>query len=82
MKKVSIIIPTYNEGANVDQIYTQLSSLFAESLNAYQLEIVFSDNASQDDTFERIQSLAQKDSKVKGIRLSRNFGFQPNILPL
>ncbi|MCB1069211.1 MAG: glycosyltransferase family 2 protein [Kiritimatiellae bacterium] len=80
MKTVSVIIPTYNEGENADRIYHQLVDLFDTGLTTYRLEIVFSDNASQDDTYDRITRLAEADPRVKGIRLSRNFGFQQNIL--
>ena len=80
MKTVSVIIPTYNEGENADRIYHQLVDLFDTGLTTYRLEIVFSDNASQDDTYDRITRLAEADARVKGIRLSRNFGFQQNIL--
>lgn len=79
-RKISIIVPVYSEGENVDLIYARVSALFAGPLVEYDLELIFSDNASEDDTYDRIRKIAGKDPRVKGIRLSRNFGFQANIL--
>lgn len=80
MKRVSIAIPAYNEGANIDRIYTLLNDLFSGRLAHYELEIIFSDNSSTDDTFARIEQISRRDSRVRGISLSRNFGFQINVL--
>lgn len=79
-RKISIIVPVYNEGENIDLIYERVRALFAGNLARYQLELIFSDNASSDDSFHRIRALSARDERVRGIRLSRNFGFQANIL--
>lgn len=79
-KLLSIIIPVFNEGENVDAIYRQTTETFGKLLSVYDYEIIYSDNASEDDSYDRIRKLASKDGRVKGIRLSRNFGFQANIL--
>ena len=79
-RKISIIVPVYNEGENVDAIYARIAALFSGALSGYDLELVYSDNASTDDSFERIRRLAAQDKRVRGLRLSRNFGFQANIL--
>lgn len=80
MKKITLVIPVYNEGENVNRIYESICASVESGLNAYELEILYSDNASNDDSYERIKELAQKDPRVKGIQLSRNFGYQANIL--
>ena len=79
-KQISVIIPVFNEGANVDAIYQRVRQVFAKDLPGYEYEVIYSDNASTDDSYDRIRALAQVDERVRGIRLSRNFGFQANIL--
>lgn len=80
MKKISIVIPVYNEGPNVEMIYGEVCLVFEQGLKEYELEIIFSDNCSSDDTYARIKKLQATDSRVRGICLSRNFGYQANIL--
>lgn len=80
MKLLSVVIPVYNENENVDFIYQRLCDVYQRELSHYALEIIFSDNCSTDDTYARIQRLQQADPRVRGIRLSRNFGYQANIL--
>jgi glycosyltransferase involved in cell wall biosynthesis len=80
MRTITIIVPVYNEEPNIDLIYGRICAVFEGALARYQLELIFSDNASSDGSFERIRLLAAKDARVRGIRLSRNFGFQANIL--
>jgi polyisoprenyl-phosphate glycosyltransferase len=79
-KLLSVIIPVYNEGENVEFIYNQIDYLSVGDLKSHHFEILFSDNGSDDDSYQRIRDLASRDNRVKGIRLSRNFGFQANIL--
>ncbi len=80
MKTITVIVPVFNEGENVDIIYSGIVEVFERDLSQYRLEIVFSDNGSGDDTYARIMRLSEVDERVKGIRLSRNFGYQANIL--
>lgn len=79
-KTISVIIPVFNEGENVEAIYRQVCEVFSTTLSDFEYEIIYSDNASTDNSYRRIQELAGKDPRVRGIRLSRNFGFQANIL--
>jgi dolichol-phosphate mannosyltransferase len=52
-----------------------------ESLDKkYHFEFLFSDNHSSDDTWEKIHKLAVSDKRVKGIRFTRNIGFQESIM--
>nr|WP_310524532.1 glycosyltransferase family 2 protein [Polymorphobacter sp.] len=76
---VSVLVPAYNEEANVDTAYTRIARVF-DGLSGYECEIIFSDNHSTDRTFERLQRIAEKDSRVRIIRLSRNFGYQRSLL--
>lgn len=73
MKSISLIIPAYNEQANILPIYKKIIQVLKKHrMRSYQ--IVFIDDGSQDKTFEQIMSIGKKDKKVKGIRLKRNYG--------
>ncbi len=79
MKKISIIIPFYNEKENIPKIYNELIQVMKEKLSKYKFEIILMDNHSTDGSFDIAMSIADKDHSVKAIRLSRNFGYQANI---
>ena len=82
MKKkllISIAIPVKNEIDNLDKLYARLLNLSTE-LNEFDFEFVFSDNSSTDGTWENIRSLAFSDNRVKGVRFSKDIGFQRSIL--
>ena len=74
MKKISILVPCYNEEENVVPMSKALSDVMQTSLGTYDYEIVFIDNHSTDLTRPRIEEICQKDSRIKAIFNSRNFG--------
>lgn len=75
MKKVSILIPCYNEQDNVVPMHEELTKLFAEQLPQYRYEIIFIDNYSTDMTRLRLRKICEEDRKhVKVILNARNFG--------
>jgi glycosyltransferase involved in cell wall biosynthesis len=76
---ISLVMPVYNEEANLDRAYAALTAVFKE-LPQYDLEFIFTDNHSEDRTFERLVALAKADSRVKAIRFTRNYGFQRSLL--
>lgn len=79
MKKISIIIPFFNEQDNIEKIYNELISVTQELKN-YNFEILFMDNCSTDSSFSIVTSLKSQDTRIKSFRQSRNFGYQINIL--
>lgn len=70
---VCIVLPCYNEEANIDELYERLVKVFA-GLPCYAFEMLFIDNASTDGTVARIQALINRDPRVKLIVNARNFG--------
>lgn len=74
MKKISVLVPTFNEQDNVVPLYNELTDIFAKSLNNYSYEIIFIDNFSNDSTRKYLQELCEKDMNVKAIFNARNFG--------
>jgi glycosyltransferase involved in cell wall biosynthesis len=79
-RKISVVIPFYNEVENIHRIYDELSEIRRGILSAYDFEIVFMDNHSTDGSFGLAVEIAACDVGVKVVRLSRNFGYQANIL--
>ncbi len=73
MKKLSIIIPCYNEEENINLIYKSILEL-KEDID-YNFEIIFINDGSKDKTFETIKNLnPTKKVIIKAINFSRNFG--------
>lgn len=77
---ISISIPVLNESGNIHALYARLDALGRQMRDKCELEFVFSDNHSDDDTWELLAELAQRDPRVRAIRFSKNFGFQRSIL--
>lgn len=74
MKKVSILIPCYNEEENVVPMSEAIVQLFTSELSQYDYELVFIDNDSQDNTRRLLREICAKNSKVKAIFNAKNFG--------
>lgn len=75
MKTITIVVPTYNEEANIQSIYDRVQEVFAASLSDYGMQLLFIDNDSQDGTRALIRELAEKDERVQAIFNATNFGF-------
>ena len=78
MKKISIIIPAYNEELVINECYKRFINVFA-GLEQYNHEIIFINDGSKDKTLELLKQIAEKDPKVKIISFSRNFGHQAAV---
>ena len=74
MKKISIVVPTYNEEENVKPLSEAIIDEFAKSLPEYDYEIIFIDNDSQDATRPILRKLAEGNKKIKAIFNAKNFG--------
>lgn len=73
MKKISILIPCYNEEENVIPISDAVVKQMLE-LGKYDYEILFIDNCSKDKTREKIEEVCAKNKKVRAIFNTKNFG--------
>ena len=73
MKKISIIIPAYNEEESLPILYERLSKLM-EAMNSYEFEILFINDGSKDKTIEIIKSMREKDNRICYVDFARNFG--------
>lgn len=73
MKKISIIIPAYNEQESLPILYERLTKLM-ETLNNYDFEVLFVNDGSKDQTIEIIKELREKDKRICYVDFARNFG--------
>lgn len=73
LKKISILIPAYNEQEVLRHLYERLNKLAGET-RGYQFEFLFVNDGSRDKTLEIIKSYAAKDPRIAYVNLSRNFG--------
>lgn len=74
MKKISILIPCYNEEENVGPISQAVIEIMERELPAYDYELVFIDNDSTDGTRPIIRKLCAGNPRIKAIFNARNFG--------
>ena len=72
-RKVSICVPCYNEQDNVRPVYEAITHEMA-NIPQYDYEIIFRDNASTDETYERLKSIAREDNRVKIVENLANYG--------
>ncbi|EGA89850.1 CsbB [Planococcus donghaensis MPA1U2] len=78
MKLISIVVPAYNEEANIAAMYDKLMQEL-ESL-PYRYEIMFINDGSSDNTLQEILKLAEAHEHIKYISLTRNFGKESAML--
>lgn len=69
-RKLSIVIPVYNEVDSLDLLYRQLLAMLGEE----NFEVIFIDDGSRDGSAEKVKSFARENKKVRVIGFSRNFG--------
>ena len=77
--EISVAIPIYDEQENILELYDRLSKILenictTEGFSKESYEIILVDDGSRDSSWNMIRDLHERDSRVKGLRLSRNFG--------
>lgn len=84
MKKVSILIPVYNEEESLDSLYAALRPLLDNShrglKNLYEWEVILVNDGSRDHSLEKIRDINRKDPRIGYVSLSRNFGKENAML--
>jgi glycosyltransferase involved in cell wall biosynthesis len=78
MAVLSVVLPSYNEEQLIEKTHHTLAEIFRREKIDY--EILFVNDGSRDDTWNRIRSACAEDSCVRGIRFSRNFGKESAIM--
>lgn len=74
MKKISILIPCYNEEENVGPISQAVVNIMEQELSCYDYELVFIDNDSRDKTRQILREICKNNPKIKAIFNAKNFG--------
>lgn len=73
MKKISIIVPAYNEEESIPYLEKRLVALM-DNMKNYEFEVLFVNDGSKDKTLELIKELRKKDERFCYVNFSRNFG--------
>ncbi len=79
MKKVSILIPAYNESKSLPLLYPELKALM-DGEAQYEWEILFVNDGSRDNTLDVLRALRAADSRINIVNLTRNFGKENAML--
>jgi len=79
VKKVTILIPCFNESAGLRQFYECTQKILSR-LAGYKFHMIFVDDGSKDDTLKIMQELHEQDRAVSYVSLSRNFGKETAML--
>lgn len=79
MKKISVLVPCYNEEASLPLLYTELVKVM-NLCQSYDWEVLFINDGSRDNTLSVIKDLRQMDMRVSYVDLSRNFGKENAML--
>ncbi len=79
-RRITFAIPVLNEAQNISRLYDRLVAIADDLGERYEFEFFFTDNCSSDETWGLLQALAAADARVRGLRFSRNYGFQASIL--
>jgi glycosyltransferase involved in cell wall biosynthesis len=69
---ISVLIPVLNEGENISPLYGEVTAVLRQIDRDY--EVIFIDDGSSDDTLKQLKAISQKDSNIRVVSLSRNFG--------
>jgi glycosyltransferase involved in cell wall biosynthesis len=72
--RLSVVCPAYDEAENIDELIRRLTQVLGEL--ELDWEIVIVDDGSDDPTWELLAEAAQRDQRIRALRLSRNFGHQ------
>jgi polyisoprenyl-phosphate glycosyltransferase len=72
-KKISIVIPVFNEADNILKLYSRLNNVIS-CLSQFEWEYIFINDGSIDDSYKAIKNLANIDPKIVLLDFSRNFG--------
>ncbi len=86
MEKITVVVPCYNEEESLPIFYEEMERVRKQDFNnseneqETEFEYIFVDDGSKDGTLNEMKRLSQKDSKVRYISFSRNFGKEAAIL--
>lgn len=74
---ISVVIPLYNEADSLVELFTWIKRVLKEK--GFSFEVLFVNDGSTDNSWERIESLAKEHEEVRAIRFQRNYGKSPAL---
>jgi glycosyltransferase involved in cell wall biosynthesis len=77
---ISIAIPAYNEASNLPELMERLRNVFDDLAQRYDFEVVVCENGSHDNSFAVLKAIREQDSRVKIVRLTRNFNMEGGMM--
>ncbi|HVY66606.1 MAG TPA: glycosyltransferase family 2 protein [Gammaproteobacteria bacterium] len=77
---ISIVVPAYNEERNLEVLHRRVAEIMDGVVGRDDWELIFVDDGSADATWAAISVLNSNDARVRGVRLSRNFGHQSALM--
>lgn len=80
MKKISVILPVFNEAEGIAGFHAELSGVLKKLSRNYRFEVIYVADKSTDATVEMLKKISQKESNVIVLELSRRFGHQASIV--
>ena len=76
---ISLVVPVLNEEDNLGPLVERVTAVMAQVRERYDYELVFTDNHSDDTTWQKLEALAAERPNVRAYRFSKNFGYQKSI---
>jgi dolichol-phosphate mannosyltransferase len=73
---LSVVVPIFSEASVINEFYSRIKGMFDSLKNKIKYEIIFVNDGSRDDSLNLLKALNKKDSSIKIINFSRNFGHQ------
>ncbi|MDR1840582.1 MAG: glycosyltransferase [Holophagales bacterium] len=71
---ISVIIPIYNEEANIEHLWARLSKVLKENFDERGWEVVMTDDGSRDRSLEMVLEIARQENRIKVLEFNRNYG--------
>ncbi len=76
MKKISFVVPVYNNEESLSLLYQKLTEIADELADSYACEMIFVNDGSKDGSWEIIKQITAYDARVQALSFTRNFGHQ------
>lgn len=76
---ISLVVPVLNEEDNLGPLVERVTAVMAQVAERYDYELVFTDNHSDDTTWQKLEALAAERPNIRAYRFSKNFGYQKSI---
>jgi glycosyltransferase involved in cell wall biosynthesis len=73
-KKISLVVPFYNEGLGVAEFFERINNVFSSVADRYEVEVICVNDGSGDTTFVELKREREKNPFIRIVDLSRNFG--------